>query len=65
MVDELGLKDYLAERFAIAGTPPGLYRSGRARRPRLGVEKIFLGPLTGDPAQVLQTFAQQIMPRFQ
>ncbi len=64
MVDELGLKDYLAERFAIAGTPQDCIDQVE-RAAEAGVKKIFLGPLTGDPAQVLQTFAQQIMPRFQ
>ena len=64
MVDELGLKDYLAERFAIAGTPQDCIEQVE-RAAEAGVKKIFLGPLTGDPAQVLQTFAQEIMPRFQ
>ncbi len=60
IVDELGLKDYLAERFAIVGTPQDcLDQVGRAAE--AGVKKIFLGPLTGDPAQVLQTFEEPYM----
>ena len=64
IVDELGLKGYLAERFAIGGTPQDCLDQIE-RAAEAGVKKIFLGPLTGDPAQVLRTFAQQIMPRFQ
>ncbi|MBI3301134.1 MAG: LLM class flavin-dependent oxidoreductase, partial [Deltaproteobacteria bacterium] len=63
LVDELGLKAYLAERFAIAGTPEDCIRQIE-RTVAAGATKIFLGPITGNPAKVLQTFAQRILPRF-
>jgi 5,10-methylenetetrahydromethanopterin reductase len=63
LVDELGLKAYLAERFAIVGTPEECIAQ-IDRMVQAGVEKIFLGPITGDPAKVLRTFAQRIMPNF-
>lgn len=63
LVDELGLKTYLADRFAIAGTTQDCI--GQIERAvTAGVQKIFLGPITGDPARVLRTFAQEILPQF-
>jgi len=63
LVDELGLKSYLAERFAIVGTARDCI--GQIKRAAAaGVRKIFLGPITGDPAGVLQTFAREILPQF-
>ena len=63
LVDELGLKTYLTERFALVGTAKDCI--GQIERAAAaGVQKIFLGPITGDPTRVLQTFAQEIMPRF-
>lgn len=63
LVDELGLKAYLAERFAIVGTPEDCIRQIE-RTAAAGATKIFLGPITGNPARVLQTFAERIMPQF-
>ncbi len=63
LVDELGLKAYLAERFAIVGTPEDCIWQIE-RTAAAGATKIFLGPITGDPTRVLQTFAKQIMPHF-
>jgi 5,10-methylenetetrahydromethanopterin reductase len=63
LVDELGLKGYLAERFAIVGTVQNCITQIE-RAAAAGVQKIFLGPITGEPARVLQTFAQEILPRF-
>ena len=63
LVDELGLKSYLAERFAIVGTAKDCLRQIE-RAAAAGVRKIFLGPITGNPTRVLQTFAQAILPQF-
>jgi 5,10-methylenetetrahydromethanopterin reductase len=63
LVDELGLKSYLAERFAIVGTVKDCLRQIE-RAAAAGVRKIFLGPITGNPTRVLQTFAQAILPQF-
>ncbi len=63
LVDELGLKAYLAERFAIVGTPKDCIQQIE-RAAAAGATKIFLGPITGNPTRVLQTFAGQIMPQF-
>jgi 5,10-methylenetetrahydromethanopterin reductase len=63
LVDDLGLKGYLAERFAIAGTPDDCLRQVE-RAVACGVKKLFLGPITGDPRRVLETFATGILPRF-
>jgi len=62
-VDDLGLKTYLAERFALVGTTKDCIEQIE-RAAAAGVRKIFLGPITGDPARVLHTFAQEILPRF-
>jgi 5,10-methylenetetrahydromethanopterin reductase len=64
LVDELGLKAYLAERFAIVGTVNDCVAQIE-RAAAAGVQKMFLGPITGDPTKVLNTFARAILPRFQ
>jgi 5,10-methylenetetrahydromethanopterin reductase len=64
LVDELGLKAYLAERFALVGTADDCIAQIE-RAAAAGVQKIFLGPITGDPTRVLTTFARAILPRFQ
>jgi len=63
LVDDLGLKTYLAERFALVGTTKDCIEQIE-RAAAAGVRKIFLGPITGDPTRVLHTFAQEILPRF-
>ena len=63
LVDELGLRDYLAERFAIAGTVQDVVDRVE-QLARLGVKQLRLSVGGRNRARQLAVFAQEIMPRF-
>ncbi len=64
LVDELGLFDYLAGRFAIYGTPDQCLAQLLAAHDA-GVKKVmFTVSVASDPARTVELFGEQVMPRF-
>jgi alkanesulfonate monooxygenase SsuD/methylene tetrahydromethanopterin reductase-like flavin-dependent oxidoreductase (luciferase family) len=64
LVRELGLFDYLAERFAIHGTPAEC-RAQLLRAREAGVERVmFTVSLAADPAAAVALFGEEVMPAF-
>ncbi len=64
LVDELGLFDYLAGRFAIYGTPDQCLAQLLAAH-EAGVKKVmFTVSVASDPARTVELFGEQVMPRF-
>ena len=64
LVDELGLFEYLASRFAIYGTPDQcLKQLLRARAS--GLKRVmFTVSVASDPGKTVELFGQQVLPRF-
>lgn len=60
LTDELGLTDYLAERFAIVGTPDDCAATVAALRQR-GVSQILFTAFVPDRARFLREFAGTVM----
>lgn len=62
LVDELGLFDYLAERFAIYGTPEQCLRQARAARDA-GLKRVmFTVSLASDPVRTVELFGERVLP---
>ena len=62
LVHDLGLFDYLAERFAIYGTPAAC-RDQLLRAQRAGIERLmFTVSLAGDPAAAVSLFGEEVLP---
>lgn len=66
LVDELGLRDYLAQRFAIVGTPQDWVKRIQDLA-RYGVQKIALAGLMPMPnkEEFLETLGREVIPAFQ
>lgn len=62
VVEELGLVDYLAERFAIVGTPEECVEQVQ-RAAAAGATQVCLRPQVVDKARFFQTWKKRIMPR--
>ena len=62
LVDELGLTEYLAERFAIVGTPTEC-REQVAALDREGVTCLVVPAVDRDPDGLLERLAHAILPR--
>jgi 5,10-methylenetetrahydromethanopterin reductase len=64
LVDELGLFEYLASRFAIYGTPDQcLKQLLRARAS--GLKRVmFTVSVASDPGKTVELFGEQVLPRF-
>jgi 5,10-methylenetetrahydromethanopterin reductase len=61
LVDELGLGEYLAERFAVVGTPEEwIRRIGSLRR--MGVEKLAFACMMEDRQAFVETLVRDVMP---
>jgi hypothetical protein len=60
LIDELGLTDYLLERFAVAGTPSDIVDRIRSLA-RLGVKNIWLSSPGDDPSS-LDLMGQEVLP---
>ncbi|MEK7746546.1 MAG: hypothetical protein AAB576_07770, partial [Elusimicrobiota bacterium] len=63
LVDELRLREYLADRFAVAGAPAQCI----AKRQRLidaKATQFKLVTLGSDPGAIIRLFAEKVMPRF-
>jgi len=61
--DELGLTEYLADRFAIVGTPEDCRRKVRSIK-EAGVENVILTALCPDPDRLIRLFGQEVLPLF-
>ena len=62
LVDELGLFDYLAGRFAIYGTPDRCLDQLRAAR-AAGLKRVmFTVSVASDPAGTVELFGEQVLP---
>ena len=62
MLDELGLRDYLADRFGIVGTADDFVSRIQALE-RLGVQNIAFSGLMPDKLAFIQEFRDKVMPR--
>ncbi len=63
LVDELGLSDYMARRFALAGTPAECIEQARAVE-ATGVRGLMLTIVTPDPLRTIRDLAEQVMSAF-
>lgn len=62
LVDELGLFDYLARRFAVWGTPESC-RARLAEAVRAGLRRVmFTVSLAADPAATVDLFGERVLP---
>jgi 5,10-methylenetetrahydromethanopterin reductase len=61
LVDELGLGEYLAARFAVVGTPEDWVRRIRSLE-RLGVKKLAFACMTADKQSFVDKLVGQVMP---
>jgi 5,10-methylenetetrahydromethanopterin reductase len=65
LVDELGLFDYLAGRFAIYGTPDQCLQQLLTAH-QAGLKRVmFTVSVASDPARTVELFGEQVIPRFQ
>lgn len=62
LTDELGLTEYLAERFAIVGTPAQCAARLRALA-SVGVRQLLVTAITPDPLQFVRTWGRDVLPR--
>ena len=61
LVDQLGLRDYLAERFAIAGTPDECVEKIQ-RLAAIGVNQIWTSPSFADKMAFMRAWSEQVLP---
>ena len=59
--DELGLTDYLAERFAVIGTPEECREKTRAIR-QAGIDTLLITSMGPRPEEIIRRFGQEVMP---
>jgi 5,10-methylenetetrahydromethanopterin reductase len=62
LTDRWGLTEYLAERFAIAGTPDDCVAQVR-RAVEAGADRLLLTGITPDPRRFIERWATEVMPR--
>lgn len=63
LVDELGLTDYMARRFALAGTRDECVEQARALA-AVGVQGLMLTIVTPDPLRTIRDLGEQVLPAF-
>ena len=63
LVDELGLRDYLVERFAIVGTPADWISTIR-KLEKQGVRKLFVAGVMPDRDLFISTLGREVLPAF-
>ncbi|HEX2849364.1 MAG TPA: LLM class flavin-dependent oxidoreductase [Acidimicrobiales bacterium] len=61
--DELGITEYLADRFALVGTPDECIARVAALRDA-GLRQLIVPALGPDPLRVLRRFGEEVFPRF-
>ena len=62
--DELGVTDYLADRFAVVGTP-GECREKVRQIAAAGVDVLQITAISNDPAEIIRRFGEEIIARSQ
>lgn len=62
LTDELGLTEYLAERFTVLGTPEDCVQKLQ-RLYEAGARQFFITGLMGDPLKFVRTWGEEVMPR--
>jgi len=60
--DDPELLDFLADRFALAGTVSDVVARLK-RLERAGVKKVFFTAIAGDPASLMRRFAEEVRPQ--
>lgn len=60
--DDLGLTDYLASRFAVAGSPDSVVRRMQELE-AVGVQKLLLAGINPDPKDFVRRWATEVTPR--
>jgi alkanesulfonate monooxygenase SsuD/methylene tetrahydromethanopterin reductase-like flavin-dependent oxidoreductase (luciferase family) len=63
LVEELGLTDYMARRFALAGTAHECIEQARAAA-AAGVRGVMLTVVTPDPLRTIRELGEQVLPAF-
>ena len=58
--DELGVTDYLADRFAVVGTP-GECREKVRQIAAAGVDVLQITAISHDPAEIIRRFGEKII----
>lgn len=61
--DELDLTDYLAERFAVIGTPEECREKTRAIQ-QAGIDALLITAIGPRPEEIIRRFGQEVMPNF-
>jgi alkanesulfonate monooxygenase SsuD/methylene tetrahydromethanopterin reductase-like flavin-dependent oxidoreductase (luciferase family) len=61
LTDELGLTDYLADRFGVVGTPEQCLARIRALG-EVGVDGVIFGVFGRDPLGLVRRFGEEILP---
>ena len=59
--DELGLTDYLAERFAVIGTPDDCREKTRAIQ-QAGIDALLITAIGPRPEEIIRRFGQEVIP---
>ena len=62
LVDELGLTDFLADRFAVVGTPDDCLEKARIIQ-NAGVDNLFILAISSDPDNIIRRFGQEVISR--
>jgi alkanesulfonate monooxygenase SsuD/methylene tetrahydromethanopterin reductase-like flavin-dependent oxidoreductase (luciferase family) len=63
LVDRLGLRDYIVERFGIAGDPDTVVARIRELHAR-GIDNFWMSVHAGDKSRVVRLMRDHVMPRF-
>ena len=63
LIEELGLVDYLAERFAFAGTPAECIKT-LERAVEVGARRFWISIHFDDKLRFMRDWAEQVMPAF-
>jgi alkanesulfonate monooxygenase SsuD/methylene tetrahydromethanopterin reductase-like flavin-dependent oxidoreductase (luciferase family) len=63
LVDRLGLRDYIIERFGIAGNPDEVADRIRVLHDR-GIDNFWMSMHAGDKGRVVQLMRDHVMPQF-
>lgn len=63
LVDRLGLRDYIIERFGIAGNPDEVVDRIRTLHER-GIDNFWMSMHAGDKGRVVRLMRDHVMPQF-
>ena len=63
LIDELGLRSYITDRFALLGPPSTIIERLRVLE-RAGVEGVIIPAIVGDPDTLIRRLSQEVIPAF-